>query len=92
MLHPETRHGGDRKSSGQVGHLNTADRLIADTAAKTGQSERAVRRDATRGECIAEDVLRVVAGTALDKIVRLPVEQQRQLARRAWWRRPSPYH
>lgn len=52
-LHPETRHGGDRKSSRQLGDLND-DRFTADTAARTGQSERAVQRDAERGEKVAE--------------------------------------
>jgi hypothetical protein len=53
-----------------------------DTAHKTGLDERTVYRDASRGERIAPDVLRVVAGTALDtgssldKIARLPVEQR----------------
>jgi ParB family transcriptional regulator, chromosome partitioning protein len=67
---------------------NLAPAFTADTAAKTGQSERSVQRDATRGDRIAPDVLRVVAGTSLDtgasldKIARLPVEQQRRVASR----------
>lgn len=47
-LHPHTKNGGDRKSSKKsdrkVCELN--DRFTQDTAAKTGQSERKVRRDA----------------------------------------------
>jgi len=44
-MHPETKHGGDRKSneaksSGQDGHLNFAD----DASAKTGKSARTVRK------------------------------------------------
>jgi len=52
-LHPETRQGGDRRSeaSRQVGDL--VDRFTADTATRTGQSERSVQRDAHRGEKIA---------------------------------------
>ena len=53
-LHPETKHGGDHgnqhtggKPSRQLGDL--PDRFTADTAARTGQSERSVQRDATRG-------------------------------------------
>ena len=58
--------------------------VCLDTAHKTGLDERTVCRDASRGERIAPDVLRVVAGTSLDtgspvdKIARLPVEQQRR--------------
>jgi hypothetical protein len=45
-LHPETRHGGERASR-QVGDLQTeTNRFTADTAVKTGQSERTVQRDA----------------------------------------------
>lgn len=82
--HPEARHGGDRKSSRQVGDLN-ADRFTADTAAKTGRSERSIQRDAERGKKIDEDVLVMLAphkvsGTILDQLKRMPVEQQRQWA------------
>jgi ParB family chromosome partitioning protein len=65
-LHPETAHGGDRKSSGQLGHLN-ADRFTTDASEKTGQSERTIRRDAERGENIPEPILQQIAGTDLDK-------------------------
>jgi ParB-like chromosome segregation protein Spo0J len=47
-LHPETKHGGDRASR-QLGDLKEADRFTADTAKATGQSERAIQRDAARG-------------------------------------------
>jgi len=85
--HPAVRHGGDRRASRQLGDLNAADRFTADTAAKTGRSERAIQRDATRGERVAEDVLAALAGTAedtgatLDELVAVPrAEQQSQLA------------
>jgi ParB family transcriptional regulator, chromosome partitioning protein len=51
--HPETKHGGDRKSkksSGQNGHSN--ERYTKETAAQTGESERTVRRHVTRGKKI----------------------------------------
>jgi ParB family transcriptional regulator, chromosome partitioning protein len=66
-LHPETKHGGDRKSD-QVANLATRsdDRFTADTAAKTGQSERVIQRDAERGSKISEKVLSLVKGTRLD--------------------------
>ncbi|MBJ2153990.1 ParB N-terminal domain-containing protein [Paracoccus sp. IB05] len=67
-LHPETKHGGDRKSD-QVANLATRsdkDRFTADTAAKTGQSERAVQRDAERGAKVSDEALDAVRGTKLD--------------------------
>jgi hypothetical protein len=54
----------------------------AETADATGKSQRSVNRSIQRADKIAPDVLRVVAGTALDtgssldKIARLPVEQR----------------
>lgn len=65
-LHPETAHGGDRKSSRQLGDLNLSDRFTADTAASTGRSERAVQRDAERGEKVCDEALDLVRGTELD--------------------------
>jgi hypothetical protein len=64
-MHPETRHGGDRKSSRKVCDLN--ERFTADTAAATGRSERSVQRDVTRAERIAPDVLEAIAGTPFDR-------------------------
>lgn len=52
-LHPETKHAETRNGglARQVGDPEKrADRFTADTAAKTGQSERAVQRDAERGK------------------------------------------
>src|SRR5690606_21794470 len=49
-LHPETKHGvigNGRQKSRQLGD-STSDRFTADTAAKTGQSERVIQRDAER--------------------------------------------
>jgi ParB-like chromosome segregation protein Spo0J len=88
IVHPATKHGGDRKSkksSGQVGHLN--ERFTKETAKKTGQSERKVRRDAGRGKNVK--VLADVVGTCLDQgkeldaLAKLPEEEQRALAERA---------
>lgn len=65
-LHPETRNG-------VIGALarHTPDKLAgasftADTAAKTGQSERAIQRDAERGEKVIPEVLAMITGTKLD--------------------------
>ena len=50
-LHPETKNGENQHTRvRQVGEATSADRFTADTAAKTGQSERAVQRDAERGK------------------------------------------
>ena len=61
-LHPETKHGENQHSrSRQVGD-STPERFTADTAAKTGQSERGVQRDAERGEKVCDDALRLLRG------------------------------
>lgn len=78
-LHPETRHGGDRDPSRQVGDLP---RFTEDTASKTGQSERAVQRDAERGAKIDDVALSIVkgtdldTGTYLDKLKSVPKDEQ----------------
>jgi len=46
--------------------LADAESLTADTASKTGQSARKVRRDALRGAEIGADVLVKVVGTSID--------------------------
>jgi hypothetical protein len=64
-MHPETRHGGDRtEASRQLGDLS--ERFTADTATVSGRSERAVQRDAERGEKVIDEVLSMIAGTKLD--------------------------
>jgi ParB family transcriptional regulator, chromosome partitioning protein len=82
-LHPETKHGGDRKSksSRQVGELK---RFTQATAKATKQSERKVQRDATRAKEVV--VLGEIVGTSLDKgaeidaLAKLPEAEQRKLA------------
>lgn len=63
-LHPETRHGGDRKSD-QVANLATRS-FADDQAAKTGQSARAIRRDAERGQQVCQEALDILKGTKAD--------------------------
>ncbi|MBB5770868.1 hypothetical protein HNP47_000837 [Brevundimonas vesicularis] len=68
-LHPETRADapkGNQYASRQVGDKQPAPRFTADTAASTGQSERAVQRDAERGEKVSDDALGMIKGTRLD--------------------------
>jgi uncharacterized ParB-like nuclease family protein len=65
-LHPETRNGINQHSRvRQVGE--PSERFTADTATKTGQSERAIQRDATRGERIDGAVLDAIQGTEFDR-------------------------
>ena len=63
-LHPEARHGGDRKSD-QVAKLATCS-FADDQAAKTGQSARAIRRDAERGQQVCKEALDILKGTKAD--------------------------
>ncbi|WP_374322861.1 ParB N-terminal domain-containing protein [Brevundimonas sp.] len=70
-LHPETRREatlkrGDEAPSRQVGETGKPARFTADTAAATGQSERAVQRDAERGEKVSDDALSMIRGSRLD--------------------------
>lgn len=70
---PETKHGaigGGHDQSRQVGDSAKSDRFTASTAAATGKSERAVQRDAERGDALGDD-LAAIAGTSLDKGVEL---------------------
>lgn len=69
IKHPQTRHGtpGVSRQIGDTRERSQIDRFGADTAAKTGKSERSVQRDARRGEQVAADVLDALEGTPLDK-------------------------
>lgn len=87
-LHPETRHGENQHSrSCQIGDSTSAERFTADTAAKTGESERVVQRNAERGERISQEALEVIRGTDLDKgtyldqIKKVPLSEQAKRAR-----------
>jgi ParB family chromosome partitioning protein len=63
-LHPETKHGGDRKSD-QVDKLSTRS-YADDQSEKTGVDARTIRRDAERGEKVAGEALDLIKGTPLD--------------------------
>jgi ParB family chromosome partitioning protein len=74
-LHPETKHGGDRKiktSSGKDCHLNFA----ADTAEKTGRSERSIRMDTAIGKGLSDAVVPKLAETPI-------ADNKRELAKLA---------
>ena len=87
-LHPETKAGAAGKGRSKLRQIGEAKgRFSRDTSEKTGQSERAVQRDATRAkQCV---VLADIAGTCLDKgaeidaLAKLPATAQRKLAARA---------
>lgn len=64
-LHPETAHGGDRKTD-QVANFATRS-FVEETADATGKAARTVRLDAERGEKISERALQMVRGSHLDK-------------------------
>ena len=91
--HPETvpvtqRGGPGRGKKGRQVGDGFSDRFTADTAAKTGQSERAIQRAAERGEKIAPDVMAEVTGSQSDKGVvldllkKLDHDEQRQALQR----------
>lgn len=93
-LHPETKQGASQAAGmnaalgrgRQIG--DDVDRFTAETASVTGRSERAVQRDAERGEKVIDEVLDMIRGTALDtgtyldKIKRLPPNEQVTAAQR----------
>ena len=72
QLHPEAANGATGNGRGKVRQVGEATssseikRFTADTAAKTGQSERAVQRDAERGAKVSGSALALVSGTELD--------------------------
>jgi len=74
-LHPETAAyvAGAHAANRSMGNASAilAPAFTSDTAAKTGQPERTIQRDAQRGERIPEPILRQIAGTDLDKGVLL---------------------
>jgi ParB-like chromosome segregation protein Spo0J len=61
--------------------------FAAETAEKTGRSKATINKALARAEKIAPDVLHAVTGTkldtgaSLDKLARLPAEEQRQVAK-----------
>lgn len=65
-LHPDTAHGKAGAAGRWDADANLAPAFHEHTAEATGRSERAVQRDAERGEKISERALSLVAGTSLD--------------------------
>jgi len=88
-LHPETRHGGNLAGDGVAKFATPGtQRFSADTAKATGQSERVVQLHAERGEKVIGEVLEMIRGTKLDtgtyldKLKKLPPNEQVAAARR----------
>lgn len=79
FLPPETRptyEGGGGRNNATRRQLGDelADRFTADTAARTGRSERTVQRNAKRGKILGED-LNSISGTLLDDGAKLDARQ-----------------
>jgi len=55
-IHPETKHGGDRKSDQVANSATRSDRFTSATSEATGKSERTIRRAAARGEALGSDL------------------------------------
>jgi ParB family chromosome partitioning protein len=93
--HPETKHGGAPgagKGKGKVRRDAKLASFVADTAAITGRSKRAIARDVQRGEALLEvgsDAAEKVFGTSLDKgkeldaLAKLPIPIRADLIERA---------
>ena len=66
--HPETKHGGDQKSSNAKSSRQNGDsipdRFTKTTAASTGRSERSIQRDSRRGKELKEELPDII-GTML---------------------------
>ncbi|RTM07431.1 MAG: hypothetical protein EKK31_11760 [Hyphomicrobiales bacterium] len=89
-LHPETAHGtpGVSRQVGDTRERGDAERFTEATAKVTGQSERAVQRDAERGEKVIQAAIDIIRGTQLDtgtfldKLKKLSPSEQVVVAKR----------
>jgi len=100
-LHPETRatsDGGGGRNNDTRRKLcdeSVAPRFTADTATKTGKSERKVQLDAERGEKLSEDALRLIRGTRLDtgvfldRVKKIKLDNQADFVRRELADKPT---
>lgn len=87
QLHPET---AQHVAGGKARQETASDKLsfAAETAKATGRDERSVQRDAERGEKVIPEVMALIQGTPLDtgtyldKLKRLPPNDQVTAAKR----------
>jgi len=82
QLHPETRPGraencGKGAITATSSKVATVAAFTSDTAAKTGRSERSIRRDAQIGEALTPAAAEVVRGTPVEDSPRALVEVSR---------------
>ena len=94
-LHPEAKHGATLKKgvnspSGHFGHSGeTPKSFVSDAAAKTGKSERSIRRDVATGENLDATAVDDLLGTPiadskneLKALSKLPPVEQREVAKK----------
>lgn len=72
LIHGSPKARGAHAAHAAMGHKHDAtaklaDAFTAETAARTGQSERTIQRDVQRGKNIESSILQSVVGTDLDK-------------------------
>ncbi|NHO33293.1 ParB N-terminal domain-containing protein [Acetobacter fallax] len=86
-LHPETKHGGDRKSDQVDNLVHLIPSFTEATALKLGLDSRTIRRSITRYTSITPDVRTEISGTwlassgvQLDALAKETPEMQRQIA------------
>jgi hypothetical protein len=85
-LHPDSKHGGDRKSISQLG-ISRGVAFIDDAAEKTGKSRSDIARHVKRGKDIPNvgqtAHTSLDKGTELDAVAELPPDKQQELISRA---------
>jgi ParB family chromosome partitioning protein len=96
-LHPETAVGGDQTAKMAVCELDAAKGVapsrtpsfVADTAEKTGRSERAIRRDVATAEALNPEAVEAIKDTLLadnkaelERLSKLPDREQVAVARK----------
>lgn len=87
-LHPETKAQVRQANSRWHADDNLSPAFTEATAKATGKDQRAVQRDAARGEALGDD-LSAIAGTSLDKgveldaLAKLPEPERQQIIQRA---------
>jgi N6-adenosine-specific RNA methylase IME4 len=85
VKYPDTKHGGDRRSSEFQDDKLAPCSFGDDTSTKSSKSKRTVERDSRRGEKVDGEILDAIAGTDLDTginldtLARLKPEKQKEV-------------